>query len=82
MGNRSRLRWRCRRGALELDLLLNRYLDDQFDHASADERFAFEQLLTLQDPELLRYVMGQDYPNNDALAALVKKIRAGSIQSL
>jgi antitoxin CptB len=73
---RSELRWRCRRGALELDLLLSRYLDQRFDQASEEERSAFERLLTLPDPEILRYLMGQDHPKDDAVADLVNTIRS------
>lgn len=75
MDNRSRLRWRCRRGALELDILLERYLDKQYAQASAEEQAAFEQLLAFQDPELMGYLMGSRIPGDPAIAKLATKIR-------
>jgi len=56
--------------------MLNRYLDRRFDQAPEEERSAFEQLLTLPDPELLRYLMGQDRPKDSAIAHLVDTIRS------
>ncbi len=56
--------------------MLSRYLDQRFDQAPEEERSAFEQLLTLPDPELLRYLMGQDHPKDGAMAGLVNTIRS------
>lgn len=47
-----RLRWQCRRGLLELDWLLERFLDRDYPTLSAAERQAFEQLLSYPDPQL------------------------------
>lgn len=47
-----KLRWLCRRGMKELDVLLTRYLDARWPEAGERERAAFAQLLELQDPEL------------------------------
>lgn len=64
--HRAKLEWRCRRGMRELDVLLMRYLDRDFDAAEPDERAAFELLLSLQDPEILDLLTGrlvaQDLP--------------------
>jgi len=56
--------------------MLSRYLDQRFDQASEEERAAFEQLLTVPDPELLRYLMGQERPKDGAMADLVDTIRS------
>jgi antitoxin CptB len=48
----NRLRWRCRRGMRELDVLLGRYLDERWPHAQSAERAAFERFLELPDPEI------------------------------
>jgi len=61
---------------LELDLLLNRYLDQRFDQASESEQAAFERLLTLPDPEILHYLMGQEAPKDDAMGSLVNTLRS------
>jgi len=51
--HRSRLRWRCRRGMRELDVLLVRYLDRRYAGATRAEQLAFEALLDLPDVEIL-----------------------------
>lgn len=58
----SRLRWQCRRGLKELDLVLEKYLNEDFPAAPASEQQAFAALLDLPDPVLLAYVMGRDQP--------------------
>src|ERR1700676_2584091 len=72
--NRPRLAWRCRRGMKELDLLLVGWLDAQFDRASEAQRGQFEALLELPDPQLARYLLGGERPENADLAAVVESI--------
>lgn len=52
------LRWRCRRGMKELDVLLERYLDERLAQADPEERRAFEALLDVQDPIIFGYCFG------------------------
>jgi antitoxin CptB len=73
----GRLRWRCRRGMKELDILLTRYLDERLAAAPAEEQAAFERLLETQDPQLYAYCMGQE-PSPDHLAGLIARITAAS----
>ncbi len=76
MSELNKLRWRCRRGALELDLLLVRYLENGFIAAAPAERQAFLLLLDCEDTDLMRYLMGESAPRNAALADIVAKIRS------
>ena len=76
--SRSKLAWRCRRGTLELDLILERFLEREYDNVAASEKTAFDRLLDLQDPELLKYLMGRERPVDQDLVAIVKKIRSVS----
>ena len=71
----ARLRWRCRRGMRELDVMLGRYLDRAWEMASPAERRAFVQLVELQDPELVGYRVGGTTPPEDAQRAVVACIR-------
>lgn len=71
----GRLRWRCRRGMLELDVALARFLDRHFAGLGAAERAAFERLLETPDAELLGYLQGQSGPADPELRELVTKIR-------
>ncbi len=67
-----KLEWRCRRGMKELDFLLLRYLREQHPDAASDERAAFEEFLELPDPDLVRYLIGGDVPNDPRLAGLCR----------
>lgn len=60
----SRLRWQCRRGMRELDVLMTRWLERDWAGASSAERAAFQQLLGLQDPQLAEYLLrGERHPD-------------------
>ena len=69
------LRWRCRRGMKELDILLTRYLDEGYGAASAEEQAAFQCLLDVQDPLIYAYCLGQERAP-EHLAALIQRITA------
>ncbi|MCB1926184.1 MAG: succinate dehydrogenase assembly factor 2 [Gammaproteobacteria bacterium] len=72
---RERLRWQCRRGMLELDYLLERYLDTCFDNAGEAEQQRFAVLLTAQDPELQAWLLnGEPHPDT-AFHPLVAAVR-------
>ncbi|MFN2300883.1 MAG: succinate dehydrogenase assembly factor 2 [Gammaproteobacteria bacterium] len=71
-----RIRWLCRRGMKELDVMLARYMDACWAHADERERAAFVALLELQDPvlwdTLLARCAGIDTVTND----VTERIRA------
>ena len=77
----DRLRWRCRRGMLELDLVLSAFLERHLDQLDASEIEALKVLLALPDPDLLDLVMGRAEPEGAAeheLIALMRKSRTVS----
>jgi len=74
----GQLRWRCRRGMRELDVLLQRWLDERYPLAREDERRAFRALLDAQDPQLVAWLFGRERPGDPALAALVEELAARS----
>ena len=78
MSEGSRLRWRCRRGMKELDILLLGYLEQYYDTAPAEERRIFADLLELQDPQLHAYLIGRQTPSDPAVAQVIGKIRAAA----
>lgn len=73
----GKLRWRCRRGMKELDILLVRYLDQRFCAASRPEQGRFWQLLEIPDPLLYAYCLGSK-PPPPRFAALIERITANS----
>jgi len=78
MSERSRVRWRCRRGMKELDVALLGYLERHYDTASAEERRIFADLLELQDLQLHSYIIGRETPPDPAVAQVIGKIRAAA----
>lgn len=54
----NRLRWRCRRGLLELDIVLTRFIDKHYEMLSPEERSAFIELLTEADNDLWEMISG------------------------
>ena len=56
----------------ELDFLLVRYLRERYEHAASDERDAFADFLELPDPDLLRYLVAGEVPNDPRHAALCR----------
>ncbi len=70
----GQLRWRCRRGMKELDLVLGRWLERRWAGADAERRAAFERLLEEQDPEIAAWLLGRQRPADPSLAALVDEL--------
>ena len=56
---RRRLRWRARRGLLENDVLITRFLDRHGDRMTSDEMVSFEALLDLPENELLDLLLAR-----------------------
>jgi antitoxin CptB len=70
----AQLRWRCRRGMRELDVLLERYLQERYPSAAAAEQLAFEALLDLPDPQLFAYLMRRDRPADPEWVHVIDKL--------
>jgi len=56
--NRGKVRWQCRRSLLELDLVLARFLEKEFDRLDDDQLGDFEDLLRCDDYDLWAYING------------------------
>ncbi len=74
MSELSRLKWHCRRGMKELDILLINYLDNYYTTASPEEQAAFRALLDWQDPDLFACVVGRMTPPDELTQSLIKKL--------
>ncbi len=61
-----KIRWQCRRGMLELDLVLSAFFDKSFASLDEIERDAFVELLEYPDPTLYEWFLGQDLQNNQS----------------
>ena len=72
----ERLKWRSRRGLLELDLVFQRYWKANDGSLGQEEAKVLERLLRLPDNDLLDLVMGRATARDAADAALVEKLKA------
>lgn len=73
--NRRRLQWQCRRGLLELDELLQHFLDQGYDDLDAGERLAFEQLMHFPDTELQAFLLGQASATDPVQQRVITAVR-------
>lgn len=72
---KARLAWHCRRGMLELDLILQKFLKNHLDQLSPKQIRQFDGLLHHTDPELFSWFMGFEMPENEEIAEIVSFIR-------
>ena len=61
---------------LELDLVLQAFLDHRYEHALPEERRAFEALLNYPDALLFEYIMGRVIPTDSQLAHVITQLRS------
>ena len=76
MSERDRIIWHCRRGLLELDLILERFVSLHFDGLNAGQTEVFKELLAYEDNDLLDMLMGRAEPLNTCLTAVLEMMRA------
>ena len=75
MQDLNQLRWRCRRGMLELDILLNDFLDHGFDRLGEEEQDVFMRLLDYSDQALIQLLLGQTRTADKECLNVLRKIR-------
>ncbi len=74
--NQNIIRYRCRRGMLELDLVLLPFFDKHYQSLNDVQQRQFENLLECTDPELLEWLLGDQQPKDRELQALVTFIKS------
>jgi len=71
----SRLRWACRRGMLELDVLLGNFLEEAYLKLTPKEQKKFLKLLDCNDQDLFDWLTGKKIANDKDILEMVKKVR-------
>ena len=71
----SELKWRCRRGMLELDILLNSYLDRHYSAMSAEQNAVFGEVLDYPDQVLFDLLLGNMQSSDTRVSALITDIQ-------
>jgi antitoxin CptB len=70
-----RLKWRSRRGMLELELALLPFVEQRLAELSTDERMRYEALLDHDDWDIFEWLQGRGDAPDPALAGLIDEIR-------
>ena len=76
MSEMNRLRWKCRRGMLELDLVLNQFLEQEYSALDTDAKQAFVTLLEAGDEELWTLITEEKVCTDTGLQAVMGRLRA------
>ena len=71
----GRLRWRCRRGMKELDLLLERFMEQHNEALIAGHWPELEALLETEDDLLWEWLQNPAVPHADRFRSLLERIR-------
>jgi len=72
---RGRLRWRCRRGMLELDLLFEDFVKLHFDDLNQAQLQALHELLELSDQSLWKLVIQTEHEQDAIRQQVLQKLR-------
>ncbi len=80
--NKARIKWACRRGMLELDVILMPFFEACFDTLSVEEKGDFITLLEADDPDLFAWLMGYVRCQDPTLSRMVDKIVSHNLAKL
>jgi antitoxin CptB len=75
MGEIDRVRWHCRRGLLELDLVLNDFVENHYQRLTPDQKAALTRLLDLPDNDLWDLVIGRARVDDAGCEEIVGMLR-------
>lgn len=73
--NIAKVRWACRRGMLELDVLLQPFVETQYEPLCDEDKHVFIRLLEHEDPELFAWFMGHEICPDPQLSHMMELIR-------
>ena len=75
MNERSRILWRCRRGIREMDILLQRFMEQNYPGLSKAEIRLFEELLEESDLDILAWITGKSTPEKTDYQILIQRLQ-------
>lgn len=75
MSDADRIRWHCRRGLLELDLILERFMDRHYESLDPETQAVFKELLERPDNDLLDWALGRGAPAEPRYRRVVELLR-------
>ena len=78
----NRIRWQCRRGMLELDLLLSAFLETGYPALDPSMRLSFVRLLEQSDQTLQRWLLGDGLDVESDFQQIVRTLRNQGLDHL
>ena len=75
ISDKKRIAWACRRGMLELDIVLISFLEKHFDALTLQDKHLFVSLLTSSDQDLFDWFLQKKSPPEE-YASLITHIMA------
>ncbi|MEM7400635.1 MAG: succinate dehydrogenase assembly factor 2 [Pseudomonadota bacterium] len=72
--NIKKLSWRCRRGTKELDVLMQKFLNEFYLETAPELQQAFERMLDMQDPELYDLLVGRQKSTDQNINKVIEYI--------
>ncbi|TDG12011.1 succinate dehydrogenase assembly factor 2 family protein [Seongchinamella unica] len=70
----NRMRWAARRGMLELDLVLEPFVQACYRDLDETDRARFQSLMLCEDQDLFAWFLRREQPADEELAVIVRKI--------
>ena len=70
----NRMRWAARRGMLELDLVLEPFVQGRYSSLDETDRARFQELMLSEDQDLFAWFLRREQPADGELAIIVRKI--------
>jgi antitoxin CptB len=80
----QRLAWSCRRGMLELDVILTKFLRERYNCLNIEQKQAFTELLRYSDPDLFSFFLGDSLPGiplHDDIVLLVRRYARNNLSN-
>ena len=70
----NRMRWAARRGMLELDLVLEPFVQWRYAALAEGDRARFQRLMRCEDQDLFAWFLRREQPDDPELADIVGEI--------
>lgn len=70
----KKLYWQCRRGMLELDVLLTPFVQEVYPNLDEQDQQRFKKLLSCEDQDLFGWFMQREEPDDADLQRMVQMI--------
>ena len=78
MMDAAKLKWRCRRGVKEFDVLFNRFLEADYPNLSEEQQGYFHRLLDEQDPVIMDWLFKRSEPKDAGIKWIIERLQTCS----